>query len=167
MKNLPVICILILFSFFLLPSNADSATLPGIDPCELTAPAKVYAAFPELKTMERQTIGSNTSCNYLDKYEIPALIVFVAQADHRPLTQSLAMLGSGYTVEKISGLGDEAAMAIQQAKPEYGLTEGVAQLQIRKGDTLLSLSPVRISAASVEEELKKLTALAEEMLKKL
>jgi hypothetical protein len=143
------------------------ASPPDTDPCNLIAPEKVYATFPGLKAMKKQTVGPSTTCNYLDKYNIPALIIFTGKAGATSAQDALSMLGSGYTIQNVSGIGDEAAIAIQQANPQFGLEERIAQLHVKKGKIFLSLSPVRIKASSVNEELEKLKILAAEMLEKL
>jgi len=75
-------------------------------------PVFLYSAFPAIKAMEKQTIGPNTTCNFLDTFGIPALIISVGRADHRDALKALASMGDGYSYQPISGLGDSAAMAV-------------------------------------------------------
>ena len=57
--------------------------------------------------------------------------------------------GKGYQVIDLEGLGDQAAVAIQQANPQYGTTAGVAILGLAKGDYMVTLSPVSGRGAEV------------------
>jgi len=158
----------LLFLFLLIPPALPAATLSGIDPCTLIAPDKVYAAFPALKTMKKQTIGANTTCNYLDKLGLSGLIVSVHKYDGISPHAMMENLGDGYTVENVPGLGDEAAMAVTLPKPEYGIRgDGVAELYIKKGNTTLLLAPVRIEVRAAGEGLEKLKELAGEMMGRL
>jgi hypothetical protein len=75
------------------------------------------------------------------------------------------MLGSGYVIEDIPNLGDDAAVAIQQANPTFGLHEGVAALHIKKGKISLNLSFTRINIPAKGPEIEKAKQLAAEMLK--
>ena len=79
-----------------------------------------------LQKAEKQTIGPNATCNYLDKYGIPALIISISRAGTTHTRDTLSILGSGYTILNVTGLGDEVAVAVQQANPKFGLQEGVA-----------------------------------------
>ncbi len=167
MNKILICCLATICSLISGLQTGSCATRLGPNPCDLIAPEKVYAVFPILKAMKKETIGPNTTCNYLDKYNIPALIISTGKAGSTSARDILSMLGSSYTIQDISGLGDDAAIAIQQAKPEYSLDEGIAQLHVKQGKIFLSLSPVRIKTSSVNEELGKLKILATEMLKKL
>lgn len=57
--------------------------------------------------------------------------------------------GEGYQVIDLEGLGDQAAVAIQQANPQYGTATGVAILGLAKGDYMITLSPVSGRGAEV------------------
>lgn len=143
------------------------ATIADIDPCALIAPKQIYASFPELKTMQKQSSGNANVCNFLDKYEIPALIISLTKAGKTSAEKSLSILGSGYSIKNVPDLGDDAAVSIQQANPKFGLKEGIAMLYVKKGTVSLTLSPVRVSSSSVRKELTKLKEIAAEMLNKL
>ncbi len=72
-------------------------------------------------------------------------------------------MGKGYRLLEIKGLGFEAVAAIQEANPQYQTKEGVAILGVRKGDYILSLSPVKLEiheGSARFETLKQLTARA-------
>jgi hypothetical protein len=158
----------VLFLFLLVSPALQAGTLSGIDPCALVAPDKVYAAFPALKTMKKQTIGANTTCNYLDKLGLPGLMVSVHQYDGISPHAMMENLGEGYTVKNVPGLGDEAAMALTRPNPELAIPGGlVAELYVKKGNTTLLIAPMRIEVRAAGEGLEKLQELAGEMLEQL
>jgi len=149
------------------PTAGHCSAKPGeIDPCSLIAAEKVFSAFPALQKEEEQKVGPTVVCNYLDKFGIPALIVSVSQAGSHA-RDTLSLLDSGYTIEDVPDLGEEAAIAIQQANPAFGLKEGVAALHIKKGKLSLNLSFTRITVPAKGPELDKAKNLAAEMLDKL
>lgn len=137
-----------------------------INPCELIAAESVFTAFPALKKAVGEKIGPTSVCNYLDKYDIPALVVSVSQAGPNARS-ALAMLDSGYRIEEIGGLGDEAAIAVQLANPKFGIKEGVAALSVKKKKISLNLSFFRISIQQNTPEFTAVRSLAGEMLKNL
>jgi hypothetical protein len=138
----------------------------AISPCRLIAPEKVFSVFPTLQKLEEQKVGSTTVCNYLDKFGIPAMIVSLSQAGNHA-QDSLTLLGSGYIIEDVPGLGEEAALAIQQANPQFGLQEGVTALHIKTGDVSLNLDFPRLTIPARGVELDKAKSLAADMLKNL
>lgn len=142
--------------------GADSSA--AIDPCALMAGEKVLTAFPALVKMERRTVGPIAVCNFLDRFGIPALMVTVGQAGPGSARAALALLGDGYAIEDLPGLGDEAAVAVQQANPRFGLKEGVAMLHVKKGQRFLELAPVRLEIGLASGEWERLRGLAAEML---
>ncbi len=77
------------------------------------------------------------------------------------------MLGSGYLIEDVSGLGDQAAMAIQQANPKYGLKEGIAALHVKKGKSSLNFSFFRINLMPADPEFEELKLLAAKMVENM
>lgn len=137
-----------------------------INPCDLIAIEKIITAFPTLKKAKHETIGHSSVCNYLDKYDIPALVVSVSQAGLHA-RDSLSMLDSSYKIENISGLGEDAAIAIQQANPKIGLQTGIAALHIKKKSISLNISFFRISIQENTTNFEKVKSLAVEMLEKL
>ncbi len=147
---------------------AQAATLSGIDPCGLIAPEAVYAAFPVLKTMEKQTIGSNTTCSYLDKFGISALMVSVHRDKGISARAMMENMGEGYMVQDVAELGDEAAMAVSKEIPQYNIPGGmVAELFIKKGGSTLLLAPVRIEVKADGSSFEKFKKMAMNMLDKL
>ncbi len=136
---------LLIISIFLTQA-ASSATYPDINPCSLISPQKIYTAYPTIKTMEEQTIGPNTTCNYHNKYGLSELIVSVHKNDGAAAKSVVSMLGDGYRIKTVEGLGKEAAMAISLPKPEYGIAgDQVAELYIKEADFCLMLAPVRLN----------------------
>lgn len=167
MKNSRFFFFLIFLCFLSVPQMGNcSQKTEEIDPCSLIVTGKLISIFPVLQKAEKQTVGPNTVCNYLDKFGIPALIISVSQAGPHA-RDTLSILGPGYVIEEIAGLGDEAAVAIQQANPKFGLQEGVAALHIKKGDISLNLSFPRINIQVNDPKFEQVKILAAEMLDKL
>lgn len=167
MKNIFLFFFLILWCLLAEPQIGLCAQKPEqIDPCVLIVPEKIFRTFSTLQKVEKQTIGPNTTCNYLDKYGIPALIISISRAGTTHTRDTLSILGSGYTILDVTGLGDEAAVAVQQANPKFGLQEGVAALHVKKGNIFLHLFPVRLNIQTDNVEFEKLIILAAEMIEK-
>ncbi len=158
---------LCLLSLTITPAPGRCSSTPEeIDPCGLIAADKVLAAFPELQKAEKQKVGPMTMCNFLDKFGIPALTISLTRAaDHA--RDSLSLLDSGYEIKDIPNLGDEAAVAIQQANPAFGLKEGVAALHVKKGRISLNLSFTRIDIPAGGAVFDQVKQLAAEMLEKI
>lgn len=69
--------------------------------------------------------------------------------------------GEGYRVIELAGLSGQAAAAIQQANPKYGITEGVAILGIVRGEYMVTLSPVNLEIKEGSPEFERLKELAD------
>ncbi len=152
----------------LLPQIVPAATRPDIDPCTLIALKVVSAAFPTLQTMKKQTIGPNTTCNYLNRSGLSGLIVSVHRDDGISAHTMMENLGKGYRAVDVPGLGDEAAMAVTLPEPKYNIPGGlVAELYIKKGGSALLLAPARIEVKAGDESLGLLQELAARMLGRL
>ena len=165
MNSLSSIAVFFLGLSFVFPFVGAAATRPDVDPCRLIAKEKVFAAFPSLETIEKQTIGSNTTCNYLNKYGLSGMIVSVNADNGIPADKMMESLGDGYKVEDVAGLGRQAAMAITLPVPEYGIAGGsVAELYSKKGTSCLLLAPVRLQVAASGPTFEILKKLAAEML---
>ncbi|HHB76054.1 MAG TPA: hypothetical protein ENK84_05885 [Desulfobulbus sp.] len=154
---------------FLITPPAFSATNPDhIDPCGLIAKQKVFTAFPAIKAMKKQTIGPNTTCNYLNEKGFSALIVSVGRADHKMALDAIQGMGDGYSFQPISGLGDSAAVALTKGNPKFGIQGGlVAELHVIKNNSFVNLAPVRLDAQSDSPVFAVLEKLAEEMVENL
>ncbi len=156
---------LVLSCLIFMAQSVVCATYSDIDPCSLLAPETLYAVYPEIQNLERQTIGPNTTCNYLNKYDLSALIVSVHKDDGISAEGVVSMLGDGYRVEKVKGLGREAAMAITLPKPEYGIAgDLVAELYVKKGDSCLMLAPARLNVNSVGSAFEQFKEIVLKML---
>ena len=167
MKSTVLFSLTILLSFFISPQTGQCAQkVEDIDPCSLIAAEKVFTAFPTLLKMEKKKTGPLTMCSYLNKYGIPALITSVTRSPKK-VSDSLSILGSGYTIEEVSGLGDEAAIAVQQPNPKYGLKAGIAALHIIKGKKALNFSFFGLSMLPGDPEFQQIKLLAAEMLMNL
>ncbi|SHO51822.1 hypothetical protein [Desulfopila aestuarii] len=157
----------LLYALTMVPNTGYCAQKPeDIDPCGLVTVEKMRSAFPQLQRAEKKQVGPTIVCNYLDKFDIPALIVSVNQAGEHA-RDTFALLDSGYVIQEIADLGDNAAIAIQQANPTFGLQEGVAALQINKGDLALNLSFTRLTIQPEGPEIESVKSLATEMLSSL
>jgi hypothetical protein len=166
MKNTLLCFSFILWCLFIEPQTGHCSQKPEeIDPCSLIAAEKLFLIFPALTKAEKQTVGQASVCNYLDKSDIPALIISVTKAGTHA-RDTLSMLDSGYVIEEITGLGDEAAIAIQQANPTFGLKESIAALHIKKENISFNFSFFRISIQSNDVKFEGVKALAAEMLDK-
>lgn len=167
MKQLFSLSFLLFLSLMMgLPVGVCSQKQKSVEPCGLIAAEKLFAIFPTLQKAEEQSVGSQTVCSYLDTMGIPALVISISKAG-KSVSKTLAMLGSGYVIEDVSGLGDEAAIAIQQANPKFGLKEGIAALHIKKGKRSLNFSFFRINLKPGDVEFDKIKILAAEMIGKL
>ena len=140
------LCMATLLLSFCITQPAWSAANPDhIDPCALIEKEKVMTAFPAVKAMEKQTIGPNTTCNYLNDKGFAALIVSAGRADHRDALKALAGMGEGYSYQPVSGLGNSAAMAVTKPEPKYGIKGGnVAELHVITKKSFVNLAPVRL-----------------------
>lgn len=167
MKKPIIFSVLIFCGLLIGPySSQCGQNVKDIDPCSLIAAEKLYTAFPNLKKMEKTKTGPLTMCSYLNKYEIPALITSVTKAPAH-VSDSLSVLGSRYTIEEIQGLGDEAAIAIQQPTPKYGIKAGIAALHIIKGKKALNFSFFGLDLLPGDPGFEQIKLLAAEMLEKL
>lgn len=166
MQNTLLLFSLILWCLIIEPSTGHCSQKPEeIDPCSLIAAEKLFLTFPALTKAKKETVGQSSVCNYLDKFGIPALVLSVTQAGTHA-RDTLSTLGSGYVIEDITGLGDEAAIAIQQANPTFGLQEGIAALHMIKGNISFNLSFFRINIRSNEPKFNEVKFLAADMLDK-
>ncbi len=167
MKKVLYLCFSLFFGFLAGVQVAECSQNPeSIDPCSLVAVEKVIAIFPTLQKAERQSVGQETVCNYFDNMGIPALVIALSKSVTN-VRETLSMLGPGYVIEPVDGLGDEAAIAIQQENQKFGLKEGIAALHVKKKDLSLNFSFFRINLKPVDAEFEKIKALAAEMIGKL
>jgi|GEM_PF-2530504 len=136
------------------------------DACALLSDAAVHALAPGLGQgrVGKANIANVSTCEWPDAHGIPGLMLQVTPAPSTSLRKDLSsgFAAMGYDIQGVSGLGDEAAVAIQQADPKYGLTAGVAILSVRKGQRVLSLSPVRIDVKPGSARYARLKKLAAE-----
>jgi hypothetical protein len=128
-------------------ATAAAGTPP--DACNLLNNAEVHSLAPSLGEARPGTvkIKNVSSCEWPDAHGMPGLMLQVAPAPSHSLRDDLASgiaAMGGYDIENVPGVGDEAAMAVQQANPQYGLKAGVAILSVRVGKRVVSLSPVRV-----------------------
>ncbi len=165
MKSVFLFSAILASLIFLITQPAFSASNPDhIDPCALIAKEKVFTAFPAIKSMEKQTIGPNTTCNFLNEKGFSALIVSVGRADHKKALDAIQGMGDSYSFQPVSGLGDSAAMALTKGNPKFGIRSGlVAELHVIKNNSFVNLAPVRLDAQSDGPVFAQLKNLAMEM----
>lgn len=135
------------------------------DACHLLSNADVHSLAPSLGKPRPGTvkIKNVSSCDWPDAHGIPGLMLQVTPAPSHSLRDDLASgiaAMGGYEIKNVPDLGDEAAMAVQQANPKYGLKAGVAILSVRVGKRVVSLSPVRLVVKPGTAKFKRLKQLA-------
>lgn len=111
-----------------------------------------------------------STCVWSDAHHIPGLILTVGPSDPSGVAKGLQRdLGeTGYRVVSVSGLGDEAAVAIQQADPKFHTKTGVATLTVRVGKRQIGFSPMRPAISGTgTPAFKRLKELAAETAKRL
>ncbi|MEJ2679680.1 MAG: hypothetical protein P8174_11500 [Gemmatimonadota bacterium] len=126
------------------PTSAQQ-TGAVVDACSLLTDAEVHAFAPGLGAGHPgKTRRPNVAtCQWDNAHGTPALMLQVVPAGASSVKQSLeeGMGPMGYTVSDVPGLGDEAAVAVQQANPKYNIKAGVAILTVRVDKRVLQLSP--------------------------
>ncbi|HKK06461.1 MAG TPA: hypothetical protein VKA50_11510 [Gammaproteobacteria bacterium] len=141
------------------------------DACRLLSDVQVHSLAPSLGKgrKSKANIPNVSGCVWPDAHGIPGLMLQVTPAPPGSLRDDLASgFGAmGYDIESVSGLGDEAAVAVQQANPKFGIKSGVAILSVRKGKRVLSLSPARIDVKPGSARYKRLKELAAEAISHL
>jgi len=168
MKSIFLCMAALLLALCITPQARSAANPDHIDPCALIGKEKVMAAFPAIKSMENQTIGPNTTCNYLNDKGFAALIVSAGRADHRDALSALAGMGDGYSYQPVSELGDSAAIAVTKPEPKLGITGGiVAELHVISKKSFVNLAPVRLEVQAGGPAFAGLKQLAAEMATKL
>ena len=156
-------------------SSAGSAPAPTakVDACALVTASMVAKYATGLgkghpgKVPQQSPVST---CVWSDAHHIPGLILTVAPSGSSGVAQGLRRdLGKmGYTVESVPGLGDEAAVAIQQADPKLHTETGVATLAVRVGERQIGYSPMRPAISGTgTPTFKRLKELAAETAKRL
>ncbi len=168
MKSVFLCMAVLLLTLCITPQARSGSNPDHIDPCSLIEKEKVMAAFPAVKAMEKQTIGPNTTCNYLNDKGFAALIVSAGRAYYRDGLSALAGMGEGYSYKSVSGLGDSAAMAVTKPEPKYGIKGNiVAELHVITKKSFVNLAPVRLDVRADGPAFTTLKQLATEMATKL
>jgi|GEM_PF-1436817 len=75
--------------------------------------------------------------------------------------------GNGYRMIEVDGLTGQAAAAIQQTNPDFGITEGLAIFGIAKGDYMLTLSPTGLDIKEGSPQFELLKKAADKAIQKL
>jgi hypothetical protein len=149
-------------------SSGGSAAAPAkVDACALVTHAMIAAYASGLGKGEPGKIPKQSSvstCIWADAHHIPGLILNVGPADPSGVVKGLEgeLAKMGYRVVAVSGLGDEAAVAIQQADPKLPTKTGIAVLSVRVGKRQFAYSPLRPeipgTGSPVFERLRQLSA---------
>lgn len=173
--SLPALELVVAASFIALGTSPASAQKggAGVDACSLLTAAEVHSLAPGLGAGHpSKTQQANVStCQWDNAHGLPALMLEVVPAGASSLKESLqeGMGPMGYTVSDVPGLGDEAAVAVQQANPTYNIEAGVAILAVRVGKQVLQLSPAGLNiqgpGSPTFQALEKAAAAAAKRLK--
>ncbi|MGA8262707.1 MAG: hypothetical protein WB783_21090 [Arenicellales bacterium] len=142
----------------------------AVDACTLVTPAEIHGLSPRLGSGHHSKMKipnkSVSICDFDDDKHIPALILTVTPAPSGGVKADLEQQlgGFGYAMSSVSGLGDEAAAAVQQPDPSKGIKAGLAFLASRAGQWEVTLSPVRLdipdSSGAAFSRLKTVAAAA-------
>ena len=129
-------------------SASASAPVAKVDACALVTATMLAKYASGLGKGHPGVIPKQSpfgTCIWSDAHHIPGLILTVGPSDPsgvaKGLTQDLGKMG--YRIVSISSLGDEAAVAIQQADPKLHTKTGVATLTVRVGKRQIGFSPMR------------------------
>jgi hypothetical protein len=141
-------------------SNRSKSKVGGQDPCSLITQQEIDSLFSGSVGAGRSDsqVPNVQTCTWPQE-GVPKFLLQVMKAPQTPVSQSINA-GEGYHVREVSDVGDEAAVAIQQANPRYGLQEGVAILGFRKGSLMVTLSPVHLDIQEGTQKFEELKALA-------
>lgn len=128
--------------------GSGSAPAAKVDACALVTASMVATYATGLGKGHPGKIPKQspfTTCVWSDAHHIPGLILTVGPSDPSGVAKGLeqGMGPMGYKVVSISGLGDEAAVAIQQADPKLHTKTGIATLTVRVGKRQIGFSPMR------------------------
>lgn len=129
-------------------SGGSAAALAKVDACALVPDSMLAKYAPHVGKGHPGAIpkGSPVStCVWSDARHIPELILTVGPRDPSGVAKGLqqGMGNMGYKIVPLSGLGDEAAVAIQQANPKLHTKTAIAELAVRVGKRQFSYSPIR------------------------
>jgi len=91
---------------------------------------------------------------------VPKFMLHILPSSSGKITEAINP-GQGYRVYNIKGLRGEAAVAIQQANPKYGIKEGVAIFAIRAKNFTLSFSPVNLDIQEGSPKFEVLKKIAD------
>lgn len=148
------------------PQAEKAGEIKQVDVCSLLTQAEVDSLFGK-------SIGAGKHDSAVPHVQgciwpaagIPSFILQVLPAPAS--VHSSIDPGESYQVIDLEGLGDQAAVAIQQANPQYGTATGVAILGLAKGDYMVTLSPVRLDIQESSPQFELLKKLANNAVQKL
>lgn len=153
--------------------DSASASVAKVDACALVTASMVTKYATGLSKGHPGSIPKQSpfsTCVWSDAHHIPGLILTVGPSDPSGVAKGLKRdLGKmGYRVDSVSGLGDEAAVAIQQADPKLHTKTGIATLTVRVGKRQIGFSPMRPAISGTgTPTFKRLKQLAAATAKRL
>lgn len=153
--------------------GSTSAPAAKVDACALVTASMAAKYATGLGKGHPGAIPKNSpvsTCVWSDAHHIPGLILTVAPSGSTGVAKGLKRdLGKmGYRVVSVSGLGDEAAVAIQQADPKFHTKTAVATLTVRVGERQIGFSPMRPAISGTgTPAFERLKQLAAETAKRL
>ncbi len=119
------------------------------DACALLTDAEAHTVAPGTGQGHpgKAKMKNVATCEWDNAHGMPALMLQVMPVEPAGIMGGLQenLGSSGYDILAIPQLGDEAATAIQQADPKYGMKREVAILSVRVGDRELNLSPTGVT----------------------
>lgn len=155
--------------------------LPAADPCAILPLADVRKAFPGARAGERnrrlEQYGS-TECSWKDA---KGLVLVAVQESYSSGTarEDVEGMAMGFTdpldrksrqnvrIERLGGVGDDAAAFIERADPARGILSDGAMLSLRRGEHTIWLMSDQLSRRDRAAALKTLSELGQLAAKRL
>ncbi len=139
------------------------------DPCSLLRDSEVAGLDSSLGSGETKTVAGSRLCVWHDAKGITAVTLLVASAPQGGPKVALqnALAPTGYTIDDVPGLGDSAAVAVQQADASIGTKEAVAEIVAQTGDRIVELATPRVPMTERSAKFATLTRLTAIALSRL
>lgn len=150
-------------------STTVAAPSSSTDPCSLLTDAEVRTIAPGVGSGTLDTVGGGQHiCDWKNASGIPHVQVQVFSDSSSPRSLLMEQLApSGYTIVEVSGVGDAAAAAFQQANPARNLNAGLAALDVKTGGRHLWISTPGLDIEQGTAQFTQVTQLASSALKRL
>lgn len=154
LTTVAVVCSLLITACGSGDQNTAQKKLPAVDACALVTLDEVHALAPAVGPGHPSAtkIPNVYTCQWDNSRHLPQLMLQVTLPDPAGVKQGLeaGMGNMGYTISAVAGVGDEAAVAVQQANPKYHTKAGVAILSVRVGRRQLAFSPVGLDITGTD-----------------